>query len=409
MDEVFGESNFIATVIWQKVFAPKPMAKHFSVDHDYIMVYAKDAQIWRPNMLPRSDEADSRYKNPDDDPRGRWMSDNLLARNYYSKGKYSVESPSGEEYEPPQGTYWRISKDKFEEYDKENRIWWGQDGSNMPRLKRFLKDVQQGMVPQTFWSYEEVGHTQGAKKELLNHVSFENTENVLNTVKPTGLIKRILHIATDPNGGDIVMDFFAGSATTAHATYLKNLDDNGDRRFVMVQLPEPLPEPEDGLETLTDIGRTRLRSVCDSVEEEDGAEEVDTGFRCYKLSRTNFKAWDDYEGEDIDEVQTLFDQYETPLKDGWNEEDLLSEVLLMQGYPLDSHIEELDQFEENKVLKVTTDLFDSRLFVCLDDQIEEPTIEAVDLSTEDTFACLDSALTDEAKMRISDAATLKVI
>lgn len=409
MDEVFGESNFIATVIWQKVFAPKPSTKYFSVDHDYVVVYAKDKQVWRPNMLPRSEEANSRYSNPDDDPRGRWMSDNLHARNPYSEGQYEVESPTGVKHTPPSGRYWTISKEKFQELDEDNRIWWGEDGGNMPRLKRFLSEVQQGMVPQTFWSYDEAGHTQGAKKELLEHVDFENTANVLNTVKPTDLIKRILHIATDSDGGDIVMDFFAGSATTAHATYLKNLEDGGDRRFVAVQLPEPLPEPEDGLETLTDIARTRLRSVSESVQEEEGGNAIDHGFRCYKLGRTNFKSWEDYEGEDIDEVQTLFDQYETPLKEGWDEEDLIAEVLLMQGYPLDSQIEELEEFEENQVLKITTDLFESRLFVCLDDQIQEGTIEKVDLSTEDTFACLDSALTDEAKMRISDAATLKVI
>ncbi|MCS3856415.1 MULTISPECIES: site-specific DNA-methyltransferase [Salinibacter] len=409
MDEVFGESNFVSTVIWQKVFSPKPSAKHFSVDHDYLLVYAKDAQVWRPNLLPRSEEANSRYKNLDNDPRGRWTSSDLTARNYYEDGQYEVESPSGEMFTPTSGRYWTISKDKFHKLDEENRIWWGEDGNNMPRRKRFLSEVQQGMVPQTFWSYEEVGHTQGAKKELLEHVDFENTANVLNTVKPTDLIKRILHIATDPSEGDIVMDFFAGSATTAHATLQKNAEDGGDRRFVMVQLPEPLPEPEEGLGTLTDIARTRLESVCKDLEEDDEAADVDTGFRACELSRTNFKAWDDYEGDDVGEVQTLFDQYETPLVDGWDREDLLSEVLLMQGYPLDSSVEELDDFDENKVLKVTTDLFDSRLFICLDQEIMDETVKQIELSTEDTFVCLDSALTDESKMRISDAATLKVI
>lgn len=166
-NDIFGEDNFIASIIWQKVFSPKNTAQYFSEDHDYILVYTKNKDVWRPELLPRSDDSIDRYKNPDDDPRGPWLSGAMQARNYYGKGIYEVTSPSGAKYSNPKGTYWRFSYEKFQELDRDNRIWWGENGSNVPRLKRFLSEVKQGVVPQTFWKYEDVGHTQEAKEELL--------------------------------------------------------------------------------------------------------------------------------------------------------------------------------------------------------------------------------------------------
>src|SRR5450759_405112 len=211
MNEVFGEENFIASVIWQKVYSPKNSARHFSEDHDYIVTYARHAEVWRPELLPRTDEQDTHYSNPDGDSRGPWMSDNLSARNYYGEGVYAITCPSGRIVDgPPTGRYWGVSKERFLELDRDGRIWWGKDGSGMPRLKRFLSEVKQGRVPQTFWPYSEVGHTQDAKKQLMEHVTFEQTDNVLDTVKPTGLIRRMLQLATEPGAGDVVLDFFAG-------------------------------------------------------------------------------------------------------------------------------------------------------------------------------------------------------
>ena len=167
-NEVFGERNFIANIIWQKVFAPKNSAKYFSGSHEYILCYAKQATTWSPNLLERSETANDRYKNPDNDPRGPWASDNLTARNYYGAGTYPIVCPGGRVIEgPPTGTYWRVSQETFLELVKDNRIYWGPDGNNTPRLKRFLSEVKQGIVPQTLWTYDEVGHTQEAKKELL--------------------------------------------------------------------------------------------------------------------------------------------------------------------------------------------------------------------------------------------------
>lgn len=235
MDEIFGKNNFVATVIWQKVYSPKNTAKHFSEDHDYIVVYAKNANVWRPNLVARSEEQDSAYKNRDNDPRGPWKTSDLSARNPYSEGLYSVKCPSGRVIKgPPKGRYWTISKEKFNEIDIDNRIWWGNKGSSIPQLKRFLSDVKQGVVPQTLWFYKDVGHTQDAKKELLQIVEFENTESVFITPKPTSLLRRIIQIGADKDS--LILDSFAGSGTTGHAVMKLNKDDGGNRKFILVEM-----------------------------------------------------------------------------------------------------------------------------------------------------------------------------
>lgn len=237
MDETFGSSNFIATVLWQKVFAPKNTARHFSEDHDYIVIYAKNGNTWRPNLIPRSEEAKGRYKNPDEDLRGPWTSGDLQARNYYSEGTYPITCPSGRTIPGPgKGMYWRVSKEKFLELDREGRIYWGPKGNNMPRLKRFLGEVKEGVTPQTLWMHSEVGHTQEAKKELLSVVEFETSEEVFITPKPTRLIDRILQIGSNP--GDLILDSFAGSGTTGHSVLKLNKvnPDNKPRRFILVEI-----------------------------------------------------------------------------------------------------------------------------------------------------------------------------
>jgi len=196
-----------------KSICTKKHPKYLSEDHDYIIVYAKNATKWRPNLIPRSEIAKGRYKNPDNDPRGLWTSGDLQARNYYSEGTYSITCPSGRVIAGPgRGMYWRVSKANFIEMDKDNRVYWGLKGNNMPRIKRFLSEVKEGVTPQTLWLHTEVGHTQEAKKELLATVEFETSDDVFITPKPTRLINRILDIGTNP--GDLIMDSFAGSGTT---------------------------------------------------------------------------------------------------------------------------------------------------------------------------------------------------
>lgn len=207
-DEIFGRFNFVCNVIWEKKFSPQNDAKWLSDNHDFIMVYAKNKNVWRPNLLPRTADMDSRYKNPDNDPRGVWTSGDISVRTYTASCDYPITTPSGRIINPPAGRCWRTSREKFKELVADNRIWFGEDGNNVPRIKRFLSEVKQGMTAMTIWKYTEVGHNQDARKE----VKAFNSESVFATPKPERLIERVLTLAT--NEGDLVLDSFLGSGTT---------------------------------------------------------------------------------------------------------------------------------------------------------------------------------------------------
>jgi adenine-specific DNA-methyltransferase len=243
LSEIFGASNFIATCIWQKAYSPKPSAKHISEDHDYLLVFAKDAESWRPNLLERTAGMDARYSNPDSDPRGDWKPGDLSARNYYSEGLYPITCPSGRVIDgPPGGNYWRVSETKFWEMNKDDRIWWGESGNNVPAIKRFKSEVKDGRVPQTLLKYVEVGHTQDAKKEILRIFNTMSAEDVFITPKPVALVNRVLELATDSKS--VILDSFAGSGTTAHAVLAANKYDRGNRKVILVEM-------EDYADTLT--------------------------------------------------------------------------------------------------------------------------------------------------------------
>ncbi|MGP8268493.1 MAG: site-specific DNA-methyltransferase [Terracidiphilus sp.] len=227
MDEVFGRKNFVANVIWRKNYSPKSSARHFSVDHDHVLVYAADADGWVPNPMPRTEKQDKAYKNPDNDPRGPWKPSDLSARNFYSVGRYPITTPKGRVISgPPGGNYWRVSEENFKRMDSEQRIWWGKSGDSIPQIKRFLTEVKQGITPQTYWSYEEVGHTQEAKQEIL--ALFE--KDVFITPKPEKLIQRIIQIASVED--DLVLDSFLGSGTTAAVAQKMG------RRYIGIEMGE---------------------------------------------------------------------------------------------------------------------------------------------------------------------------
>jgi site-specific DNA-methyltransferase (adenine-specific)/adenine-specific DNA-methyltransferase len=289
MDEIFGQSNFIATVIWQKVYSPKNSARHFSDDHDYIVVYAKRSELFVPNLISRTAEQDAAYKNPDDDPRGVWKTSDLSARNFYGEGTYPIECPGGRKIDgPPRGRYWSISKPKLLELDADNRIWWGQNRNSIPQLKRFLSEVKQGRVPQTLWPYTEVGHTQAAKKELIAICDFESSDDVFITPKPTQLIQRVLEIASDKDS--IILDSFAGSGTTGQAVVTANKLDGGTRRCVLVEVLPQVASP---------VTRQRLQKVCEGYEGSSGVtvDGLGSGFRYCKLGRTLLDEFGDINGE----------------------------------------------------------------------------------------------------------------
>lgn len=223
-DEVFGRKNFVANVIWEKKYSPQNDAKWLSDSHDHILVYAKNKEIWRPNLLPRTEEMDARYKNPDNDPRGPWKSSGLDVKTYSAIYDYPITTPSGRIVNPPGSSCWRLSKQRFEEYLKDNRIWFGTNGNSVPAIKRFLSEVQQGSVSKTIWVREEVGDNQEAKKETLSF----NSDDVFTTPKPERIIQRILTLAT--NEGDWVLDTFGGSGTAGAVAHKMG------RKWIMVEL-----------------------------------------------------------------------------------------------------------------------------------------------------------------------------
>jgi adenine-specific DNA-methyltransferase len=238
MDEIFGEQNFVANIIWQKKYSPQNDAKYFSDMHDFIVVYAKhknqgsETNGWVRKLLPRTDEMNARYANPDNDPRGDWTSGDLSVKTYNKDTDYPIKTPSGRTINPPFGLCWRVSKTKFEELVNDNRIWFGKDGNNTPRLKRFLTEVREGTVPVTIWFRDEVGDNEKAKKEV--NLVLKEDKLTFETPKPVELIKKITRLASDSDS--IILDSFAGSGTTGQAVLELNKEDGGNRKFILVEL-----------------------------------------------------------------------------------------------------------------------------------------------------------------------------
>lgn len=262
MDEIFGEQNFISTIIWQKKYAPSNDARFFSATHDFIVTYAKKVNNgtgWTRNLLPRSEESNARYKNPDNDPRGPWKPGGLDAKTYGETYDYEIVTPSGRKVNPPRGASWRFSKQKYAEMVTDNRIWFGKNGDNVPAIKRFLSEVQQGIVPTTIWYGEDVGFTDEASKIVKE--LFSESSTPFNNPKPVRLIKQILRVATKP--GDLVLDSFAGSGTTGHAVLDLNKEDGGNRKFVLVEMEDKVAK---------EITAERVKRAIKKYDYKDGFE-----------------------------------------------------------------------------------------------------------------------------------------
>jgi len=408
-DEIFGEENFIATAIWQKVYAPKSSAKFFSEDHEYVVIYARHANEWVPELLPRTEAQDAAYKNQDDDSRGLWRPNNLAARNYYSKGTYSITCPSGRLIPgPPSGSYWRISEEKFKELDKDGRIWWGLDGNNIPAPKIFLSEVKQGRVPQTLWGYQEVGHTQEAKKDLLNKVTFSSSDSVFDTPKPTRLIRKMLQIGTNKSDGDIVLDFFSGSCSSADSVIELNSNENGNRKFIMVQLPEPTGS--DDFHTIADIGKERIRRAAQKIRQEregqldlEGKGDLDLGFKVLKLDQSNFKQWQTSGVElNADQIGKTLDAFADHIDPYATQEEILYELLLKAGFKPTEKVETLD-LAGKQVFAIAG----GALLICLEDEVNAELIDAVADLEPMQFICLDKAFQGNDQLKANAVQTFK--
>ncbi|MEK4131275.1 site-specific DNA-methyltransferase [Solibacillus sp. FSL W8-0474] len=373
-NEIFGENNFIAQVIWERAFAPINLKKHFSEAHDFILCYAKNKEHLVCNGLPQTEELLARYKNPDNDPRGPWQSDNFSVGPAIEEKRYEIITPSGRSIYPPDGRCWLLTKERYLEFITDNRIWFGEDGNNVPRIKRFLSEVKSTVTPMTIWKYTDVGHSQSASQALKN---LFNNKAYFTYPKPVSLIKQIIQLYINKN--DVVLDFFSGSATTAHAVMEMNAEDGGNRKFIMVQLPELLDEKseayKDGYRTICDIGEERIRRAGEKIKADlkekqqqagllDGdvvdPESLDSGFKVLKLDTSNIREWN----VDFANLEGEFDLYETPFIDGRKELDIVYEIMLKQGLELTYPI---DTFEVNG--QTVYDIAFGSLFVCLSQKI----------------------------------------
>lgn len=370
-NEIFGCSNFVGTIIWERAFAPKNDAKYLSDSHDYVLVFAKTIDKFQIGLLPRSEEANARYKNPDNDPRGPWTADNMTVKTYSANYDYEIVTPNGSVMSPPNGRCWFTSKERMDKLIQENRVWFGETGGNMPRLKRFLCDVQQGMTATTIWKYTEVGHNQEGRQELKK--LFDN-KGYFDGPKPLRLISRILTIA-NLSANSIILDFFSGSATTAHAVMQLNAEDGGNRKFIMVQLPEETPEDSEarkaGYNTIPEIAKERIRRAGKKIKEESPltTADLDTGFRVFRLDEGNYE---DVKRSPKEFKQDQLDLFLNNIKTDRNDLDLLFGCMLDWGVQLS-----LPMTQEVVDGKTIYTVNDGDLVACFAENVSEDVVKAM--------------------------------
>lgn len=390
-DEVFGEVNFVAQIVWQKIHSVKNDAKFFSDNHEYALLYARDKSNYQVQLLPRTESMNERYKNPDNDPRGAWQSGDLVASGERSAGHFIVTSPkTGKQFDVPQGKHWVYSEANLKSMIEDNRIWFGADGNSFPRKKRFLTEVQDGRTPSTIWLSEEVGHNQSATREV--KLLFDDNK-YFDFPKPVDYILQMLQVASEKNS--LILDFFSGSATTAHAVMQLNAEDGGNRRFIMVQLPELTDEKSEaykaGYKNICEIGKERIRRAGKKVKEEAGlqGQNLDIGFRVLKLDTSNMKDVYYTPAETPIQQSLDFDNLVNNIKwdEGRTAEDLLFQVLPECNLPLSSKIEERE-IHGKKVFVVN----DGYLIACFDKDINEAVITTVAKEKPYYFVMCDSSM-----------------
>lgn len=370
-DEIFGSSNFIAEIVWERAYAPINMVKHFSKSHDYILCYAKDINKPVCNGLPRPESTNAKYSNPDNDPRGLWRTDNLSVGPVVPSKVYEIITPSGRVCLPPKGRCWLYTKERYEEMVADNRIWFGENGDNVPAPKRFLSEVKQGLTPMTIWKYTDVGHTQDSMRELRD---LFDGEKVFDYSKPVKLMKQIVRLYTNSNENDIILDFFSGSASTAHAVLELNAEDNGNRHFMMVQLQEETPldseARKNGYMTIPEIGRDRIiRAASKILKEHPEFINQDKGFRVFRLDEGNYE---DVKRSPKEFKQDQLDLFLNNIKTDRNDLDLLFGCMLDWGVQLS-----LPMTQEVVDGKTIYTVNDGDLVACFVENVSEDVVKAM--------------------------------
>ncbi|MEG2686952.1 MAG: site-specific DNA-methyltransferase, partial [Christensenellaceae bacterium] len=437
-NEVFGEENFVSQIVWQKKYAVSNDDPGIAAMHEYLVAYQKSGSFKR-NLLPRTEKQLDRYKNLDNDPRGVWSSDNYISnKSRWERPTlwYSIIHPrTGAEVWPDENAVWRYSKENHIQMQADNRLYWGPNNSyERPRIKRFLNEIQDGVVPATWWPFTEVGHNDEAVKETNELLG----KKVFSTPKPIRFLSRILQLATAKNGSDIVLDFFAGSAATAHAVMQLNAEDGGNRKFICVQLPEVTDENSEaykaGYKNICEIGKERIRragqklltqgaskTTLDKISEEelptlftdDGMIEsgskseyliktdtimapmLDIGFKVFKLDTSNLREWDSTPVPDND--LNLFYQRLNDMVDSIKPDraamDVVYEVMLKMGIPLEVPVTYMDV--NGKVCYVVGDLL---LLICFAENIVAEDIEAMAKHAPAKIICAEQSFADDSAL-----------
>lgn len=374
-NEIFGKDNCVANIIWQKKYSPQNDARYFSNMHDYILCYAKHQNRmdseggWVRNLLPRNKEQNNRYKNPDNDPRGPWKAADLTSKTKAAGHSYAIVTPSGRKVFPTQGRQWAPAYSTYCHLLNDNRIWFGTNGDNVPSQKVFLSEVQDGQVPNTIWFRDEVGDSQSALKELVTLMNGK----YFDTPKSVNLIKRMVYLGT--NSGEIILDFFSGSATTAHAVMQLNAEDGGHRKFIMVQLQEPCNEKSEaykaGYKNICEIGKERIRRAGEKIKAESllTTQDLDVGFRVLKLDDTNMKDVY-YTSDEYD--QEMLAGLESNIKEDRSDLDLLFGCLLDWGLPLSL------PYTSEQIDSCTVHTYnDGDLIACFDANVPESVVKKI--------------------------------
>jgi adenine-specific DNA-methyltransferase len=392
MNEIFGEENFIANIAWRRSDNQSNIGA-FARVKEYILIFSKSKFDMSFNKLGLTEKAKKEYRY--EDSKGKFRRDILLHK---TRGRhfYEVKTKNGNTLKGP----WMIKQDDFLKLDKDDGIYWTSGGEEQPYGKIYLHKSN-GQIPNDFWGIE-YGTNQRASAEI--EAVFG--KRYFDFPKPTSLIKNLIKLGSDDE--DIILDFFSGSGTTAHSVIDINIEEKTNRKFICVQLPELVDEKHiafiDGYKKISQIAIERIKRVIKSIKKKS-----DIGFKLYTLQHSSYKPWKNYTGTDIKELENLFESNSSPLVEDWKPENLLSEIILIEGFPLDSIIEVIDTYKKNKITQVSSDFCEHKLLVCLDFNIDDNTIKSLELSDNDIFICLDTAVSDKDKVALQDKGLIKTI